>query len=179
MGTYYGLFSNLVLKIWNQYLGAHTDSTVRKCVWIWHWINKKNIVNVSINFCVALSIGNFLIYVVEYAMCFFSFLLTVVFFINFFFINKLRVSIWIHQFCGFFWQFLVIMKLMTPAYNRWCRHFFTFNILQIEHVYMRPEVNSNCFEMSYHLHGNLHRDLTVVSFQTIARPYCTCASDIF
>ena len=55
----------------------------------------------------------------------------------------------------------------------------------LEHVYMRPEVNSNRFqisnrfEMSLSLHGNLHRDLTVASFQTIARPYCTCANDIF
>ena len=37
------------------------------------------------------------------------------------------------------------------------------------------------FEISLHgnLHGNLHRDLTAASFQTIARPYCTCANDIF
>ena len=50
---------------------------------------------------------------------------------------------------------------------------------------MRPEVNSNRFEisnrfeMSFRLHDNLHRDLTAASFQTIARPYCTCANDIF
>ena len=50
---------------------------------------------------------------------------------------------------------------------------------------MRPEVNSNrfeisnCFEMSFRLHGNLHRDFTAASFQTIARLYCTCANDIF
>ena len=54
-----------------------------------------------------------------------------------------------------------------------------------EHVYMRPEVNanrfeiSNCFEMSFRVHGNLHRDFTETSFQTIARPYFTCANDIF
>ena len=46
-----------------------------------------------------------------------------------------------------------------------------------EHVYMRPEGNSNRseisnrFEMSFRLHGNLHRDFTVASFQTIARPF--------
>ena len=50
---------------------------------------------------------------------------------------------------------------------------------------MRPEVNSNRFEishrseMSFGLHGNLHRDFTAASLQTIARPYCTCANDIF
>ena len=50
---------------------------------------------------------------------------------------------------------------------------------------MRPEVNSNRFEisnrfeMSFRLHGNLHRDFTAASFQTIVRPYCTCANDIF
>ena len=54
----------------------------------------------------------------------------------------------------------------------------------LEHVYMRPEVNSNRFEisnrfeMSFRLHGNLHRDFAVVSFQTIARLYCTCANDL-
>ena len=44
---------------------------------------------------------------------------------------------------------------------------------------MGPEVNSNRFEMSFRLHGNLHRDFIAASFQTIARPYCTCANDIF
>ena len=50
---------------------------------------------------------------------------------------------------------------------------------------MRPEVNSNRFEISnrfemlFHLHGNLHKDFTVASFQAIARPYYTCANDIF
>ena len=28
-----------------------------------------------------------------------------------------------------FWHFLVTKKLMTSAYNKWCQHFFTFNIL--------------------------------------------------
>ena len=27
------------------------------------------------------------------------------------------------------WHFLVTKKLTTPAYNSWCQHFFTFNIL--------------------------------------------------
>ena len=45
-----------------------------------------------------------------------------------------------------------------------------------EHVYMRPKVNSNCFDMSFCLHGNLHADFTAASFQTKARPYCTRAN---
>ena len=55
----------------------------------------------------------------------------------------------------------------------------------LEHVYMIPEVNSNRFEISnrfemlFCLHGNLHGDFTAATFQTIARPYCTCANDIF
>ena len=55
----------------------------------------------------------------------------------------------------------------------------------LEHVYMIPEVNSNRFEisnrfeMSFCLHGNLHGDFTVATFQIIARLYCTCANDIF
>ena len=67
---------------------------------------------------------------------------------------------------------------------------------------MRPEVNSNRFEISnrfemlFRLHGNftvsnleissrfqklsrLHGDFIALTFQTIARPYCTCANDIF
>ena len=50
---------------------------------------------------------------------------------------------------------------------------------------MRPKVNSsrfqisNRFEMSFRLHGNLHGDFTAVTFQTIARLYCTRANDIF
>ena len=50
---------------------------------------------------------------------------------------------------------------------------------------MRPEVNSNRFEisnrfeMSFRLHGSLHGDFTAATFQTIARLYCTCANDIF
>ena len=50
---------------------------------------------------------------------------------------------------------------------------------------MIPELNSNRFEisnrfeMSFHLHGNLHGDFTAATFQEIARLYCTCANDIF
>ena len=44
---------------------------------------------------------------------------------------------------------------------------------------MRPEVNSNRFEILFRLHGNLHKEFAAASFQTIARPYCTCANDIF
>ena len=40
---------------------------------------------------------------------------------------------------------------------------------------MRPEVNSNRFEM-FRLHGNLHGDFTAATSRTIARPYCTCAN---
>ena len=60
-----------------------------------------------------------------------------------------------------------------------------FFMLHLEHVYVRPEVNSNRFEisnrfeMSFRLHGNLHEDFTAVTFQTIARSYCTYANDIF
>ena len=55
----------------------------------------------------------------------------------------------------------------------------------LEHVYMRPEVNSdrfeilNRFEMSFRLHGSLHGDFIAATFQTIARLYCTCANAIF
>ena len=57
--------------------------------------------------------------------------------------------------------------------------------LPLEHVYVRPEVNSNWFEISNHLemlfrlHGNSHGDFTAATFQTIARLYHTCANDIF
>ena len=50
---------------------------------------------------------------------------------------------------------------------------------------MRPEAKlkrfeiSNRFEMSFRLHGNLQGDFAAATFQTIARPYCTCANDIF
>ena len=46
------------------------------------------------------------------------------------------------------------------------------------------ELNSNQFEMSNHfeisfrLHGSLHRDFTAATFQTMARLRCTCANDI-
>ena len=45
-------------------------------------------------------------------------------------------------------------------------------LIGLEHVYMRPEVNSNrfeisnCFEMLFRLHGNLHGDFTAATFQT-------------
>ena len=51
------------------------------------------------------------------------------------------------------------------------------------HVYMRPEVNSNRFEisdrfeMAFCLHGNLHGDFIEATFQTIARLSSTCAND--
>ena len=72
----------------------------------------------------------------------------------------------------------------------------------LEHVYMRPEVNSNWFEISngfensFRFQGNfttsnlqisncfqklfcLNGYFTAATFQTIARLYCTCANDIF
>ena len=60
-----------------------------------------------------------------------------------------------------------------------------FVLGKLEHVYMRPEVNSNrfeisnSFEMSFCLHGKLHGDFTAATFQTIAKLYCTCANYIF
>ena len=50
---------------------------------------------------------------------------------------------------------------------------------------MRPEVNSDQFEISnrlemlFRLYGNLHGDFAAATFQTITRLYCTCANDIF
>ena len=67
---------------------------------------------------------------------------------------------------------------------------------------MRPEVNTNRFKITngfeklFRLNGNfttssleissrfqklfrLRGDLTAASFKTIARPYCSCANDIF
>ena len=59
------------------------------------------------------------------------------------------------------------------------------NLFIFGHVYMRPEVNSNWFEISNHLevsfrlHCNLHGNFTAATFQTIAKLYYTCANDIF
>ena len=56
---------------------------------------------------------------------------------------------------------------------------------RLEHVYMRPKVNSNRFEISnrfemlFRLHDNLHKDFTAATFQTMARLYCTCANKVF
>ena len=50
---------------------------------------------------------------------------------------------------------------------------------------MRPEVNSDRFEISNHfemlfcLDGNLHGDFTVATFQTMARLCCIFANDAF
>ena len=57
-------------------------------------------------------------------------------------------------------------------------------VFNLEHVYMRSEVNSDRFEISnrfemFRLHGNLHGDFTAVTFQTMVRLYCTYANDIF
>ena len=45
--------------------------------------------------------------------------------------NSLSILANFHQFSSIFWIFwhyLVTKKLMASAYNRWCQHFFTFNI---------------------------------------------------
>ena len=39
-----------------------------------------------------------------------------------------------YQYFGFFWHCLVTKKLMASVYNRWCQHFFTLNILQIDYI---------------------------------------------
>ena len=50
---------------------------------------------------------------------------------------------------------------------------------------MRPEMNSNRFEISNHfemlfrLHGNLHEDFNGATLKTIAKLHCICANDIF
>ena len=44
-------------------------------------------------------------------------------------LSILAIFIDSHRFFGFFWHFFVTKKLITSAYNRWCQHFFTFNIL--------------------------------------------------
>ena len=60
-----------------------------------------------------------------------------------------------------------------------------FYYCPLEHVYMKPEVNSNRFEISNHfemyfrLHDNLHGDFTAATFQTMARLYCTCVNYVF
>ena len=57
--------------------------------------------------------------------------------------------------------------------------------MNLEHVYMRTEVNSNQFEISnrfemlLHLQGNLHGDFTAAVSHSRARLYCTYANDIF
>ena len=50
----------------------------------------------------------------------------------------------------------------------------------LEHVYMRPEVNSNRFEISKRFEKSfrLHDDFAAATFQTEVRFYCTCANDL-
>ena len=90
----------------------------------------------------------------------------------------------------FFLSFLELFFVIYTTYNQWSFNIspFSHNLKLKDvslHVYMRPEVNSkrfeisNCFEMSFRLHGNLHGDFTAATFQTIARLYCTYANDIF
>ena len=74
------------------------------------------------------------------------------------------------------------MSLFTKCYNL---DNIALLLISLKHVYMRPDVNSNWFEISNHfeilfgLHGNLHEDFTATTFQTIARPHFTAANDIF
>ena len=53
--------------------------------------------------------------------------------------------------------------------------------MNLEHVYVRPEVNSNRFEISNRIEKLfcLHSDFNVATFLTIIRFYCTCANDNF
>ena len=67
-------------------------------------------------------------------------------------------------------QFQIVLGMISKV---------TRHTSEIEHVYMIPKVNSNRFEMSFRLYGNLHGDFNAATFQTIARPYCACANDIF
>ena len=91
---------------------------------------------------------------------------------------------------GIFEFFLFLSNKYYLILLNFTRYFFSVNTIflideNIEHVYMRPEVNlnrfeiSNCFEMSFRLYSNLRGDFTAAAFQTIARLYCTCANDIF
>ena len=81
------------------------------------------------------------------------------------------------------------MSLFTKCYNL---DNIALLLISLKHVYMRPDVwnetrrfDPNWFEISNHfeilfgLHGNLHRDFTATTFQTIARPHFTAANDIF
>ena len=74
---------------------------------------------------------------------------------------------------------IVTLQIRTPVHSNCVSKFHQRKSFNLEHVYMRPEVNSNRFEMSFRLHGSLHGDFTAATFQTIARLYCTCANDIF
>ena len=53
--------------------------------------------------------------------------------------------------------------------------------LIVEHVYMRPKVNSNSFEISNHFEKLLclHGDFTAANFQTIIEFYFKCENDNF
>ena len=74
---------------------------------------------------------------------------------------------------------IVTLQIRTPVHSNCVSKFHQRKSFNLEHVYMRPEVNSNRFEMSFRLHGSLHGDFTAVTFQTMKRLYCTCANDIF
>ena len=53
--------------------------------------------------------------------------------------------------------------------------------MNVEHIYLRPEVNSNRFEISNRIEESfcLHGDFTVATFLTIIRFYSTCANITF
>ena len=44
-------------------------------------------------------------------------------------LSILAIFINFSRFFWIFWHYLVTLKLMMSAYNRWCQHFFTFSIL--------------------------------------------------
>ena len=72
-----------------------------------------------------------------------------------------------------------IYLMIWPVIVRMTKSQKPQRFVSLDHIYMRPEMNSNRFEMSFCLHGNLHGDFTAATFQTIARLYCTYTNDIF
>ena len=80
---------------------------------------------------------------------------------------------------------IVTLQIRTPVHSNCVSKFHQRKSFNLEHVYMRLEVNSNRFEisnrfeMSFRLHGKLHGDFTAATFQITAKLYCTCANYIF
>ena len=67
------------------------------------------------------------------------------------------------------------LEQLKNNHNKTHSHCIKRNHKDLEHIYMRPEVNSNQFEISnrcemlFHLNGNLHEDFTAATFQAIAQ----------